>query len=43
MSDRESIIKNLSEQQRKMLVNRLAEYLYEKEKEEKRIQEISKL
>ena len=43
MSERESIIKNLTEQQRKMLVDRLAEYLYNKEKEEKRIREISKL
>lgn len=43
MSERESIIKNLTEQQRKMLVDRLAEYLYGKEKEEKRIREISKL
>lgn len=43
MSERESIIKNLTEQQRKMLVDRLAEYLYDKEKEEKRIREISKL
>ena len=43
MSERESIIKNLTDQQRKMLVNRLAEYLYEREKEENRIQEISKL
>ena len=43
MSEREGIIKNLTDQQRKMLVDRLAEYLYEKEKEEKRIQEISKL
>lgn len=43
MSERESIIKKLNDRQRKMLVNRLAEYLYEKEQEEKRIQEISKL
>ena len=43
MSDRESIIKNLTDHQRKMLVNRLAEYLYDKERAEKRIQEISKL
>ena len=43
MSERESIIKNLTEQQRKMLVDRLAEYLYDKAKEEKRIREISKL
>ena len=43
MSEREGIIKNLTEQQRKMLVDRLAEFLYDKEKAEKRIQEISKL
>ena len=43
MSERGRIIKNLTEQQRKVLADRLAEYLYEKEKEEKRIQEISKL
>lgn len=43
MNERESIIRNLTPRQRKMLVERLAQYLYDKEKAEKRIQELSKL
>ena len=43
MSDHEGIIKNLTPRQRKILVERLAQYLYDKEKQEKRILELSKL
>ena len=41
--EKKEIIKNLSPEQRKILVERLAAYLYAKEKEEQRFKDLSKI
>ena len=43
MSENQKLIKSLSPEQRKILVERLASYLYDKEKQEKRFEEFSKI
>jgi hypothetical protein len=43
MSEKQQIIKSLTPKQRKVLVERLASFLYEKEKQGKRIEELSKI
>jgi hypothetical protein len=43
VSEKQKIIKSLTSEQRKILVERLASFLYEKERQEKRVEELTKI